>query len=37
MDSKLNTVDLTGLPAGNYYLMVLGTGRKPIMKPFVKE
>ncbi len=36
-DSKLNAVDLTGLPPGNYYLMVLGSGRKPIMKPFVKE
>lgn len=37
LDSKLNAVDLTGLPSGNYYLLVLGTGRKPIMKPFVKE
>lgn len=36
-DSKLNTVDLAGLPPGNYYLMVLGSGRKPLMKPFVKE
>ena len=36
-DSRLNTVDLSGLPAGNYYLMVLSDGRGPIIKPFVKE
>ena len=35
-DNRVNTVNLVGLPAGQYY-MLMDRGRRTIIKPFVKQ
>ena len=35
-DNRVNTVNLVGLPSGQYYL-VMDRGRRTVIKPFVKQ